>query len=199
MRICIVKDCRLKYYGKGYCHKHYHNYKRCGNPLGKKNGKLLGKFIKCFNCGKKIYRYLHQFKKYKKFFCSYKCSVHKKNNPNWRGGTAEYPNHYLMKKQRLIILMNNHECEICGKPATEIHHKNGNKADHRLSNLVAICHKCNLGIRFRPNNTPFYQKYKMSSYQMAKRLNISYSILYRLRKQNVLDSVLKSNSLILKG
>ena len=52
-----------------------------------------------------------------------------------------------MKKNRLIILINNPLCEVCEKtPATEVHHKDNTKDNHRLSNLMAVCHKCHIGV-----------------------------------------------------
>jgi len=41
-----------------------------------------------------------------------------KRNGNWKGGTAEYPNHYEMKKNRLIKLQQTKgKCEACRKRA----------------------------------------------------------------------------------
>jgi len=79
-----------------------------------------------------------------------------------KGGVAEYPKHYLMKKNRLIILLKNLRCEICGKPAVEVHHRDGSKFNHELSNLMASCHRCNSKIRFKPNNSKYRRLYGMS-------------------------------------
>lgn len=103
-------------------------------------------------------------------------------NGNWRGGVSEYPNHYLMKKNRLIILLNNPKCEICGKQATEVHHRNGNKADHRLKNLMASCHSCNAKIHFAPINTKYRRLYGMTLKELGKKYKLSlYCIWQRLR------------------
>jgi len=92
-------------------------------------------------------------KKWKNYFSKIKKG---KLNPNWRGGIAEYFNHAFMKKQRLIILMQNPKCEVCGKVATEIHHIDKTKSNHKLSNLMAVCHKCNINFHYdvigRPKN-----------------------------------------------
>ena len=72
----------------------------------------------------------------------YRASIKGKLNPNWKGGTAEYPNHALMKKQRLIILIKHPECEKCGEPAIEVHHKDKTKFNHKFSNLMALCSTC---------------------------------------------------------
>ncbi len=66
-----------------------------------------------------------------------------KNNGNWKGGVSEYPNHYLMKQNRRIVLRSHPLCEICGiKKSVEIHHKDKNKSNHSFDNLVAVCKKC---------------------------------------------------------
>ena len=79
-----------------------------------------------------------------------------KRNINWRGGVAEYPNHYLLKKLRIILLRNFPKCQICKKkPSTEIHHKSGNKSNHRRNNLLAVCHPCNIKTRTRPNKSKY--------------------------------------------
>ena len=64
-------------------------------------------------------------------------------NPRWNGGVSQYPNHYELKKNRLIVLnLRKWKCEICGEKAQQTHHKDGNKANHSLSNLQAVCKKC---------------------------------------------------------
>lgn len=74
-------------------------------------------------------------------------------NCNWRGGVSEYTNHYLMKKNRLIILLNNPICEICKKEqAQQVHHKDNSKDNHGLNNLMAICTKCHANIHHTGNN-----------------------------------------------
>lgn len=57
---------------------------------------------------------------------------------------SRYLNHPIWRKNRLIILMKNPTCEKCNKPATDVHHRNKNKSDQRLKNLMACCHKCHL-------------------------------------------------------
>ncbi|MFA5323920.1 MAG: hypothetical protein WC373_14710 [Smithella sp.] len=71
---------------------------------------------------------------------------HGSDHWSWRGGVFEYPNHSLMKRLRLVKLESvNYVCEKCGGVATEVHHKDKNKAHHEVGNFVAVCHKCHIG------------------------------------------------------
>lgn len=228
MRICIIKKCNKKQRIKGYCNKHYQNFYRTGNPLGKFNGdkkaqfKTLHKttrkafFCKIKGCGKKHFargwchahygRFLRAGNplgnkhnclikncriKVFKIYCEkhlYRTRknlpldlrkdlriVHMRgeNNPNWKGGVADYPNHSFMKKQRLIILMDNPKCEYCDNQATQIHHKDESKTNHKLSNLAAICHICNIRLGGR-----FYKKYGLTLKQIAEFLGKSTAYWY---------------------
>ena len=222
MKICKIKNCNKKYYGKGYCRFHWvhkdwypknrnrllqyqkqyklEHYgignrmhkcriKNCNNMVYKKHKycvphrkRITGK-IKDLDLSKDLRHQIGQFIKGKK-------------NINWKGGIAEYPNHSLMKKNRLIILLHNPICEICNKkPAVEIHHKNGDKSNHRLSNLVASCHRCNTKIRFKSNNSKFRRIYGMNLKEIASKLRYSegyISFLYKYKKN-------KFNLLLTKG
>ncbi len=102
-------------------------------------------------------------------------------NGNWNGGTSEYPNHYLMKKNRLIILLYNPKCEICGNLAVEIHHRNGDKSDHRLENLMPSCHKCNIRLSAR-----FCKKYNLTIAEILRKTRFGYKKAERLdRNENL--------------
>jgi 5-methylcytosine-specific restriction endonuclease McrA len=89
-----------------------------------------------------------------------------KNNGNWNGGVSEYPNHYYLKKQRLVKLNNiGFVCEKCKiKKAKEIHHKDRNKSNHKLNNLMALCVPCHLKIHAgeygRPRKYPQFSHIK---------------------------------------
>jgi len=79
------------------------------------------------------------------------------DNPNWKGGIAEYPDHYLMKRIRLEILEEaNYICQICGDRATEIHHKDLSKDNHSKENFLAVCHKCQM--QFKKTYTSKYRR-----------------------------------------
>jgi len=70
-------------------------------------------------------------------------SMKGENNPRWNNGNSEYPNHSELKKARIEILKNSKgKCEICGKPAKIVHHIDGDKSNHNIDNLMAVCLKC---------------------------------------------------------
>jgi len=65
------------------------------------------------------------------------------NNPRWNGGNSEYPNHAEFKRARIVVLKNSKgKCEICGEPAKLVHHIDGDKSNHDINNLMAVCLKC---------------------------------------------------------
>jgi DNA-directed RNA polymerase subunit RPC12/RpoP len=71
-------------------------------------------------------------------------------NGNWKGGVAEYPDHYQMKlirKQRLIE--ESYTCQVCGKFAKEIHHKDETKTNHAKENIMVVCRSCHFRIFHR--------------------------------------------------
>jgi len=70
-------------------------------------------------------------------------SMKGENNPRWNGGNSQYPNHAELKRVRVEVLKESKgRCEICGKPARLVHHIDGDKSNHNINNLMAVCLKC---------------------------------------------------------
>lgn len=64
-------------------------------------------------------------------------------NPRWNNGASEYLDHAILKKNRLEVLTEaKGRCQVCGERAYIVHHIDGFKNNHDLSNLVALCRKC---------------------------------------------------------
>ncbi|HDP36993.1 MAG TPA: HNH endonuclease [Candidatus Atribacteria bacterium] len=119
------------------------------------------------------------------------------NNVNWKGGIAKYPNHYLMKKNRLIKLQQTKgKCEICNKQAYEIHHKDGTKENHLLSNLIVLCKRCHSLLHTgRKNKTSKFKRlYGMTIDELATKTGYKPGTIYRWHKQNRLAEFINFNA-----
>ena len=67
-------------------------------------------------------------------------------------GKFMYPNHHIMKKNRLKALeREDNKCEICGNLAAICHHIDRSTDNHDLSNLQALCYKCHRKLHPRLN------------------------------------------------
>ena len=99
-----------------------------------------------------------------------------RDNPRWNGGSSQYPNHALLKKRRIQVLMRaNGVCEICGERARTVHHIDNSKSNHDLSNLLALCHPCHKTIHeeFGKSTSKYIRKYGFTLADMAKILGCS--------------------------
>ena len=191
--ICKVKNCNKGYYAKGYCRMHYARLRRTGS-LKRITYLNKGKPCKITGCDSPAdvrgYCLMHhiRFKKYK----SYKKppTMRGKKNGMWKGGVSQYPNQYLLKKNRLIRLEEeNYRCEFCDKKTNIAFHKDGSKNNHSLINLSVACKKCGLKHFRNPTSTSKYlRKYGITLREMVKRYGgnyTKYSLLHkkgRLRK-----------------
>jgi len=106
-----------------------------------------GSWFKCENCAKDVYRtpkYINASKS-KKYFCNKSCQTVWRNQEfsgerhhNWRHGEASYRN--IMKRAGKAPV-----CELC-RSADErviiVHHKDKNRRNNALENLVWLCRNC---------------------------------------------------------
>lgn len=116
--------------------------KKC-NYIGQKTGKKLA----CHTCKKEIYRSITGIKKSasKKFFCSKSCQTKWRNSKftgnlhsNWRGGMSSYRE--IMKRSGIAP-----KCARCNTSdirTLTVHHKDKNRKNNHLSNLMWLCHNC---------------------------------------------------------
>lgn len=120
--------------------------KYCSNKckhLGFRNGSQ----IKCFTCKKSAYKSMkdQNRSKSKKYFCSKSCQTKWRNtfykeekHANWKGGEHSYKN----------IMWRSDSTPKCAKCKTvdtrvlAVHHKDKNRKNNVLSNLVWLCHNC---------------------------------------------------------
>jgi len=141
------------------------------------------------------------------------------NNPKWKGGIAEYPNHYKMKIARIEkFKLSKGLCEICKKKADVIHHIDGTKTNHELNNLIILCSACHGVVHTSCNTTKtkryllykngdwhrksinWKKEYGIKWVDMKNNLNNNYSIpshrIVKMHKKNKLRSFLKKHNLI---
>ena len=126
----------------------------------------------------------------------------------WKGGIAEYPNHYEMKKNRLIKLQKTKSrCEICNDKANTLHHKDGSKDNHTIKNLIILCHRCHSIIHTKIKNryksrysedTKYGRLYGMTLPQMMNTFGRSITFFTLLHKRNKLAYYLRTKKVMAK-
>lgn len=196
---CTIKDCDNPYYAKGYCINHYCLYKRNGRPDYLKKIKYPNEICLIKNCNKKaVVKGLcrnHRQLKLKYNYTLKELEInHKKGkyNNNWNGGISDYPNHHLLKKNRLIKLESiNCICEECGGKATEVHHKDNSKDNHNIDNLKGLCHRCHMQ---ENHNSKYKILYGMTGKEIANKFNIKISLVHLRHKDGTLKKCIENNS-----
>lgn len=107
-----------------------------------------GKFITCFICKKEAYKSPKELARSKsgKFFCSKSCQTIWRNkivfigenHANWKSGESVYRKILTASGKALI-------CKLCGNLDERIlivHHKDRNRENNKIENLVWLCHNC---------------------------------------------------------
>lgn len=144
-----------------------------------RKGVFSGKYVKCNNCQKIVYRKPCGLKKSKYFFCSKKCFYefphywHRgKNHYLWKpffkcGKNNKYKgikihNHPMADNQHRILehrfIMSKKIGRMLDKKEV-VHHKNGNPLDNNINNLV-LCKNSSEHIKKYHNKHP-YKKRKL--------------------------------------
>jgi hypothetical protein len=186
-RPCRVIDCNKNVYAKEYCRNHY--------ALFLRNGEKLSAYYSCCipKCDKRIrkgkYCQFHLGRILKGQPLEGKLDICGSRNPRWNGGTSEYKNHYLMKKNRLIkIKIQKGVCGLCNKKGRIIHHKDGSKYNHSLDNLIFLCYACHFKIHSgRRNKTSKLKRiYGLSIPEISDKFGYNFNTIYRWHKEGVL-------------
>jgi hypothetical protein len=131
-----VKPSHIKLgYGK-YCSAACHH-----------QGLRKGKLVHCHICEKEAWKQPKALKNSKsgKFFCSKSCQTKWRNkeykgtkHANWQGG--EYTYYKVMKENNVPPVCK--DCGIKNRRVLVIHHKDSNRKNNQLENLIWLCRNC---------------------------------------------------------
>ena len=145
MPIVSCKICGKKFYAKpNWLEKGWGKY--CSRQCQFKSQRK-GKFVYCYQCGRKIWRWpcALEHSKSGNFFCSKSCQAIWRNkiysgpnHPLWTGGYKKYRDILLRSEVPLV-------CSKCGckdKRVLVAHHKDGNRRNKNLKNLEWLCRNC---------------------------------------------------------
>ncbi len=111
-------------------------------------GQKTGSSQPCYICNKSVYRNQKEQVRSKsgKFFCSKSCQTIWRNSvlytgdqhSNWNGGLASYRNRLIRSTLPQIC----GKCQAADKRILAVHHKDRNRQNNKLSNLMWLCHNC---------------------------------------------------------
>lgn len=139
------KVCNKEFYIKP-SHQRYGFGKYCSRKC-QHRGQRKGKFVLCEICHKETWKTPKDFRKSKsgKFFCSKSCQTKWRNNifvgekhANWRGGEFTYQR--IMKQYKIPPVCNG--CKINDKRVLIIHHKDSDRKNNNIKNLIWLCRNC---------------------------------------------------------
>lgn len=107
-----------------------------------------GNKFNCFICNKEVYRSIkgQRTSKSGKFFCSKSCQTIWRNSvlytgvnhPNWINGESSYRDKMIRSKQLQICS----RCNLNDFRILAVHHKDRDRKNNDLSNLIWLCHNC---------------------------------------------------------
>ena len=106
-----------------------------------------GKVMKCFSCGKEVYktRKALRISKSRKWFCTKSCQTRWRNayfsgdkHSNWKEGLYSYRSVLGRHKTPRV-------CQLCGTKDSRVlavHHIDKNRKNNTIENLAYLCHNC---------------------------------------------------------
>lgn len=110
-------------------------------------GQKTGSLTRCSACSKEVYKTKTEQTRSKsqKYFCSKACQTRWRNteysgdkHSNWVSGKASYRT-TLMRSGRIQQCA---KCNLSDRRVLAVHHKDRNRDNNSLSNLVWLCHNC---------------------------------------------------------
>lgn len=154
MPIVNCKICKQEFYTKpSWLKNGYGKYcsQKC-NHESQKNGKVF----ECFICKTQTYKSLKDQNKSKSgnFFCSKTCQTIWRNttyigdkHANWTSGEFSYKQILLRSGNKVLC----NKCKSVDKRVLAVHHKDRNRQNNSVSNLVWLCHNCHFLVHHYKN------------------------------------------------
>lgn len=138
-------ECQKNFYAKPrHIQKGWGKFcsKKCKN-LSQKTGKT----VSCFSCNQHIYRNLKDLRSSSsdKYFCSKACQTIWRNAQyvgNRHGSSKGGESSYKQIWQRAKVAPLCAKCKTRYMRILAIHHKDRNRKNNKVSNLVWLCHNC---------------------------------------------------------
>lgn len=145
MPIVKCKICKSDFYVKP-SHQKLGYGKYCSMDC-KRQGQRKGKYVLCEVCGKETWKTPKALKNSKsnKFFCNKKCQTIWRNKYfsgnkhfNWKGGEYIYRKVMISSGKKTVCV----KCGISDKRILVVHHKDCNRKNNDISNLIWLCYNC---------------------------------------------------------
>src|SRR3989344_5210045 len=149
MPIKLCEICSKEFYAKPFFIKRGHA-KYCSKKCQSKAQKR-GKFINCDTCGKQAWKMPKHLKHSKsgKFFCTKSCQTLWRNrfysgprHPNWKDGGRTHYRNVIKKHSEIPRICAN--CKNNDERVLVVHHKNRNRKNNNIENLMWLCSNCHL-------------------------------------------------------
>lgn len=145
-----VKPSHLKMGWGKYCSQ------KC-NAVSQRNGQMF----KCHVCSKQTYKSLKDQRRSNsgKFFCSKSCQTVwrnltyvGKNHANWKGGLYSYRDALRRAKVPAICI----RCKTDDSRVLTAHHKDKNRQNNAVINLIWLCHNCHYLVHHYKNEAKHF-------------------------------------------
>lgn len=129
--------------------------KYCSNGC-KNKGFRTGKILSCAICHKEIYKGPRDQQRSMsgKLFCGKSCQTIWRNNTyigkkhaNWKGGESSYKQ--IMQRAGIPGVCK--KCKTIDSRILAVHHRDRNRKNNELSNLVWLCHNCHFLVHHYKN------------------------------------------------
>lgn len=158
----VCKQCDVVFYAKpNRVNRGWGLY--CSNKC-KHTSLRTGSEKQCANCKNTIYKNLtdQNRSRSKQFFCGKSCQAKWRNHniaigsehPNWKTGISSYRD--LMKRQDTELMCT--KCLTKDSRILAVHHKDKNRQNNNLDNLIWLCHNCHFLVHHYENESLGYLK-----------------------------------------